>query len=179
MRGPRALAPPLPPGERGIGCSPGTLLLKSGSRLLSLLETFRLLGASVVTVLSDGSSMIKVEVKPLRMCLALSLLTVSQELGEAAQYCQLCGDLAASVARAVKPCPAAFQQGWGVGVGLTEERWLEIPAPTALMYKLVYLASVCQEAFKEAGSSPTPSLVLPGEGRFKKILYTMASGADL
>lgn len=124
MWGPRALAPPLPPGERGIGCRPGTLLLllKSGSRLPSLLQTFRLLGASAVPVQSDGSSMIKVEVKPLRTCLALPLLTVSQELGEVAQYCQLCSDLAASAARAVKPGHAAFLLGSGEGrMGVTGE----------------------------------------------------------
>lgn len=64
----------------------------------------------------DGESVIKIEMKPLRTCLALCLLTVSQERGEVAHYRQLCGYLAALVARAVKSGPAAFQ-GFGEGTG--------------------------------------------------------------
>lgn len=146
-----------------------TLLLKSGSRLPSLLQSFRLLGASVVTVQPDGESMIKIE-KPLRMCLSLCLLTVSQEHGEVAHYCQFCGDLAAPVARAVKSGPAAFL-GFGEGGGKLKSASLRFPPPTALIYKLVYLASVWRGAFKEAGPSPTPSLMLPARGIFKIPLY--------
>lgn len=63
-----------------------------------------------------------------RSCLALCLLTVSQELREVAQYCQLCSEFPASVARAVKSGSAAFQ-GFGEGGGILKSASLRFPPP--------------------------------------------------